>query len=300
MDHLQRLSFDLSMTTTTTHETTLVLGANGKTGSRVAKRLAALGQPVRRGSRTSEPRFDWSDPASWAPALDGVDAVYLSYQPDLAFPGAAEQVAAFVTAAKSAGVGRIVGLSGRGEPGAEAAEQAIQHGGTDWAIVRSAFFFQNFSEAFFVDPLREGMLAFVGGDVTEPFVDADDVADVAVAALTDAHLLGRVHEVTGPRLMTFADAVGEIAEATGCNIGFMPISGEELAQGLVTEGLPAHDVRAYVELFTTVLDGRNSHVTDGVRRALGREPRDFADFVHAAAASGVWDAPMPSVVGGSR
>lgn len=300
MDHLQRLSFDLSMTTTTTHETTLVLGANGKTGSRVAQRLAALGQPVRRGSRTSEPSFDWSDPASWAPALDGVDAVYLSYQPDLAFPGAAEQVAAFVTAAKSAGVGRIVGLSGRGEPGAEAAEHAIQHGGTDWAIVRSAFFFQNFSEAFFVEPVRDGVLAFVGGDVTEPFVDAEDVADVAVAALTEDRLLGRVLEVTGPRLMSFADAIAEIGAAAGRDIAFVPISGEELARGLAADGLPDAEVRAYVELFTTVLDGRNSHVTEGVRLAVGREPREFSDFVHATAASGVWDSPMPSAVGGSR
>ncbi len=151
-----------------------------------------------------------------------------------------------------------------------------------------------------VDPLRDGVLAFVGGNVTEPFVDAEDVADVAVAALTDDRLLGRVHEVTGPRLMSFADAIAEIGAATGRDIAFAPISGEELAQGLAADGLTDSEVRAYVELFTTVLDGRNSHVTEGVRLAVGREPREFSDFVHATAASGVWDSPMPSVVGGSR
>ena len=266
----------------------LILGATGKTGRRVADRLRALGRPVRAGSRSADPAFDWEDPATWTAALDGVGAVYISYYPDLAVPGAPEAVGAFVDAALARGVRRLVLLSGRGEHEAQRAEDVLRASGADWTIVRCGWFMQNFSESVFAEPVRAGALALPVGDVPEPFVDADDIADVAVAALTDDVHVGQSYELTGPRLMTFADAVGEIARATGRDVAWTRITMDAFVADAATHGVPGELVGFLQYLFTEVLDGRNAYVTDGVQRALGRAPRDFADYARDAAASGAW------------
>jgi uncharacterized protein YbjT (DUF2867 family) len=216
--------------------------------------------------------------------------VYVAYAPDLAFPGAAETVGAFADLAVASGARRLVLLSGRGEEGAERGEQAVTDSGADWTLVRSSFMFQNFSESFWLEPVRAGELAFPAGeDLAEPFIDAEDIADVAVAALTDDRHVGQLYEVTGPRLLTFAEAVAEIAKATGRTIHYVPISMDQYASALRRDGLPAALVSGLIGLFTEVLDGRNAQLADGVQRALGRQPRDFSDYAQQTTASGVWD-----------
>jgi uncharacterized protein YbjT (DUF2867 family) len=273
----------------TTQQPTLVLGGTGKTGRRVAQRLRARGLPIRIETPSSQPPFDWSDQATWAPALQNIDAVYLTYYPDLASPGAAAAVRAFAELAVERGVRRLVLLSGRGEEGARRGEQAVRESGANWTIVRSAFMAQNFNESFFLEPLRAGEVAFPAGeDLAEPFIDAEDIADVAVAALTQDGHVGQLYEVTGPRLLTWADAVAEIARATGRPIRYLPVSLEEYATLLIEQQVPADFVKMLTDVFTEVLDGRNAHLSDGVQRALGRPPRDFADYARDAAATGVW------------
>jgi uncharacterized protein YbjT (DUF2867 family) len=187
-------------------------------------------------------------------------------------------------------------LTGRGESGARRSEQALQAAGSDWTVVRSSFFAQDFSEdEAFSGGIDGGVLAFPAGAVAEPFVDAGDVADVAVAALTEDGHAGQVYEVTGPRLLTFAAAVDEIATATGRTIEYVPITGHQLVAGLRDAGVPTEFATLLTALFTEVLDGRNAHLTDGVQRALGREPRDFADYVRETAAAGRWSAARPRV-----
>jgi uncharacterized protein YbjT (DUF2867 family) len=270
--------------------TTLVVGGTGKTGRRVAQRLRARRLPIRIGSPSGEPPFDWEDQATWAPALRDVDSVYLTYYPDLAFPGAAEAVGAFADLAVASGARRLVLLSGRGEDGALRAEHAVRDSGADWTVVRSAFMAQNFSEGYFLEPVLAGEVAFpAGDDLGEPFIDAEDIADVAVAALTEEGHVGRLYEVTGPRLLTWADAVAEVGRAAGRRIGYSPVSMEEYGSLLIEQEVPADLVKLLTDLFTEVLDGRNAHLGDGVQRALGRPPRDFSEFARAAAASGVWD-----------
>jgi uncharacterized protein YbjT (DUF2867 family) len=216
--------------------------------------------------------------------------VYVAYAPDLAFPGAAEQVGAFADLAVASGARRLVQLSGRGEEGAERGEQAVTDSGADWTLVRSSFMFQNFSESFWLEPVRAGELAFPAGeDLAEPFIDAEDIADVAVAALTDDRHVGQLYEVTGPRLLTFAAAVAEIPKATGRTIHYVPISMDQYTSALRRDGLPAALVSGLIGLFTEVLDGHNAQLADGVQRALGRQPRDFSDYAQETAASGVWD-----------
>jgi uncharacterized protein YbjT (DUF2867 family) len=273
-------------------KTILVLGGTGKTGRRVVQRLQAAGRPVRVGTPSATPPFDWDDQSTWAPVLEGVGSVYVTYYPDVAIPGAAAAIGAFAELAVATGVRRLVLLSGRGEQGARRSEQALQQSGADWTIVRSAFMAQNFNESFFLEPVRAGEVAFLADPgLAEPFIDADDIADVAVAALTGDEHVGQLYEVTGPRLLGWAQAVAEIAAAAGRPIRYVPVSLEEYAALLVENQVPADDVKMLTGVFSEiagVLDGRNAYLSDGVQRALGRPPRDFADFVRDAAATGVW------------
>jgi uncharacterized protein YbjT (DUF2867 family) len=266
----------------------LVLGSTGKTGRRVVERLTARGIPTRLGARSAEPRFDWDDRDTWEPVLQGVGSVYVQHYLD-ALPGSAEIIGSFAELAVATGVPRLVHLSGRGEAEAEHAEEAVWCTGAEVTTLRSTWFSQNFSESYFLDGLLAGELALPAGDTPEPFVDADDIADIAVAALTNDRHVGEVHELTGPRLLTFSDAVGEIAQATGREIRYVPVSIEDFATGLDEQGVPGEWIELLVYLFQEVLDGRNAHLADGVQRALGREPKDFAGYARDAAAAGVWD-----------
>jgi uncharacterized protein YbjT (DUF2867 family) len=273
---------------TSTQQPVVVLGGTGKTGSRVAARLQARGVPVRIGSRKSEPRFDWEDRSTWAPALEGASAAYVAFYPDLAVAGSAEVIATLARQALAAGCRRLVLLSGRGEVEAQRAERALQESGAEWTVVRCSWFMQNFSEAFVLDQVRAGEFALPAGDVPTPYVDAEDIADVAVAALTEDGHAGRVYELSGPRALTLVEVADEISRATGRDVRYVPISLDEFADGASAAGLPADVVELLRYLFAEVLVEENSSVTDGVREALGRAPRDFADYARDAAASGVW------------
>ncbi|WP_327358818.1 NmrA family NAD(P)-binding protein [Streptomyces sp. NBC_01304] len=271
--------------TENTQSTTLVIGGTGKTGRRVAERLTAKGLPVRVGSRSGEPPFVWEDAGTWEAALEGVSGVYITYYPDLAFPGAAEHVEAFSKLAVSKGARRLVLLSGRGEEGAVIGENKVKDSGADFTIVRSSFFNQNFDESFFLDPVLAGEIALPTGSAVEAFVDAGDIADVVVAALTDPKHIGKTYELSGPRLLSFGDVAEEISKATGRQIQYIPITKDQYRAALVEHGLPEE----FAELFENVLDGRNAHLVHGVEEALGRKPKDFAEFARDAAATGVWN-----------
>jgi uncharacterized protein YbjT (DUF2867 family) len=281
------------MTNNAKQQTTLVIGGTGKTGRRVVERLAARGVPTRVGSRSGVPPFDWQRRRTWGPALDGVDRAYLAYLPDVAAPGAAETVGAFAAEAVSRGVRRLVLLSGRGEEEAQRAEHAVHASGAEWTVVRASWFDQNFDEGLFLPAVFAGEVALPVGDVVEPFVDADDIAEVAVAALTGDGHEGRTYEMTGPRLMTFAAAVEEIARASGRAVRFRTVPLQDFTTALVAQGIPGDVVDLTRYLFAEVLDGRNAQLGDGVQQALGRAPRDFADYARDAAAAGAWsEAPM--------
>lgn len=266
----------------------LVVGATGKTGSRVVTKLEEAGMPVRRGSRNSDIPFDWETPETWAPALRGVSKAYVTYFPDLAFPGAVEQLEAFTKIAAASGLEHVVLLSGRGEHHARLGEDVVRNSGIPFTIVRSAWFAQNFSEGYLRDPILAGILPMPGGNIAEPIIDIDDIADVVVAALTQDGHSGELYEVTGPRLMTFADMAAALSAATGRPIQHVPITFEDFHANVAASG-----GEFVADVFTGIaretLDGRNAMVTDGVERALGRKPCDFTEFAATAAAWGVWN-----------
>lgn len=273
---------------TTENPLVLITGGTGKTGRRVAERLIAAGRRVRIGSRSATPAFDWDDRTTWSRALDGVGAVYIAYQPDLAMPGAQDAIQAFLAQALDKGVEKFVLLSGRGEPEAQDAELALKATGADWTILRASWFMQNFSEAHFLEPLQAGELALPVGEVREPFVDVEDIADVAAAVLTGPGHSRRLYELTGPEALSFAEAVDQIGRAADRKLGYTRIPAKAYRAALEGAQLPDEVIGLILYLLTTVLDGRNVKTADGVMQALGRPAGSFADYARRTAAAGVW------------
>ncbi len=269
------------------NETILIVGGNGKTGARVDRLLKTRSIATRPVSRSSAVPFDWTRRETWPAALDGVSKAYVTYHPDLAVEGADEAIAELSRIAREKGLEQIVLLSGRGEPGAQRAEAALQASGVPWTVVRASWFNQNFSEGFLLDSVLSGEVALPAEPVPEPFIDADDIADVAFAALTDERHAGKLYEVTGPRALTFAEAIDEIAKAAGRSIRYVRISPEQFVEQM-RPYVPEDMLNLLNELFTVVLDGRNVEVMHGVEEALGRKPVDFAEYARRAAATGVW------------
>jgi uncharacterized protein YbjT (DUF2867 family) len=287
------------MIETAHHLPTLVLGGTGKTGRRLVKRLTRRHLPVRIGSRSGGLPFDWDQPSTWRPVFQDVEAAY-TYVPDLAVANPTEAIAGVVETALAAGIRRLVLLSGRGEEQAQACEKILMSSGADWTVLRASFFNQGFSEDFMLDAILAGEVMLPAGDVGEPFSDTDDIADVAATVLTEDGHVGETYELTGPRALSFADATATIAEATGRDITYTRIPLEDFHAGLTAGGVPQVIIDFLVDLFGTVLDGRNTATGDGIERVLGRPARDFADYARATAATGVWNPTDQHHPGGPR
>ncbi|MFG3003005.1 Rossmann-fold NAD(P)-binding domain-containing protein [Streptomyces calvus] len=269
--------------------TVVVTGASGRTGSRVARAARAAGLTVRAASRSTG--FDWTDRSTWPDVLRGATAAYLVHPLDVGAPGTAEAVGDLARTAVGLGVRRLVLLSARGEDRALPTEEALHASGADWTVVRAAWFAQNFGEGPLAEELRRGELVFPAGEVGEPFVDVRDIAEVVVAALTGGErYVGRTLAVTGPRLLSWREAVAEIAAATGRPLVYRAVPARDYGEALAAFGVPPEEAAFLTELFAELLDGRNAHVEDGVRRVLGREPRDFSAFVREEATAGTWRA----------
>ena len=268
----------------------LVLGATGKTGSRIVSSLENRGVAVRLGSRSASPSFDWNNTSGWDECLAGVAKIYINYAPDLAMPGAGDAIRELVGRARHAGVKHLVLLSGRGEEEAQACEAIVQDSGIDWTIVRASWFNQNFSEGAFTDMVQAGTITLPDISTPEPFVDVDDIAEVVVAALTQPGHAGELYEVTGPRMLTLAQVAQELSMATGRRIDYVPVAHDAFVRSVAESGAPQDVLWMLDYLFATVLDGRNAYLADGVQRALGRAPKDFADYAREVASTGIWRA----------
>ncbi len=267
----------------------LVLGGKGKTGRRVAKKLSEQGQSVRIGSRSEHPAFDWDNPPMWPAALEDMDMVYITFQPDLAVPGALKAIEDFTAKAVKAGLKKMVLLSGKGEKEAELCEQLVMNAGTDWTIVRASWFNQNFSESFFLDPILAGHVALPMNEALVPYIDADDIADVVVAALLNDIHNGKVYQLTGLRTLTFEQVTKEISNAAERDIQFQSITMDKYMSMLREYQLPEDYIWLINYLFTEVLIESNSVITHDVERVLGRKAKDFTEYARDTAATGVWN-----------
>ncbi|MFE2938581.1 NmrA family NAD(P)-binding protein [Streptomyces sp. NPDC059255] len=275
----------------TTQGLTLVTGGTGTTGRRVVERLTKSGTPVRVGTRSGQPPFSWDEPATWDAVLDGVDRAYIVH-PVLMTPEAAEQIRAFSHAAAASGATRLVLLSGYGaDEQVTPAEEAVKTAGAAWTLVRPSWFNQNFdagneSMLGFRDDIRSGVFTRPVGRARFGFVDADDIADVVVAALTQDGHAGKSYDLTGPRLLSFGDVMEEISEATGRTITYAPMSAQEYRTQLIAQGVPEEEA----EWMAAEPDHKDGDLADGVRQALERTPKDFAVYARETAATGIWDA----------
>lgn len=268
----------------------LVIGGTGKTGRKVAERLTKLGQEVRIGSRSNTPSFDWQDSSTWENTLEGMDMVYITFQPDLAVPGALDAIEGLTKVAKQQNVKKVVILSGKGEREAELCEQVVINSGLDYTIVRASWFNQNFSESFFLDPILAGHVALPQAEAKVPYIDTDDIADVAVAAFMDQKHNGQIYELTGPRLLTFPEVIKEISLATGRDIAFTPITLTAYTKMLEEFDVPADYIWLINYLFTEVLGTPgNDVVTNDVEKVLNRKPKDFTEFVQETVGTSVWN-----------
>ncbi|MCK0189159.1 NAD(P)H-binding protein [Arenibacter sp. F20364] len=268
----------------------LVIGGTGKTGQKVVKRLSEAGHNVRIGSRSATPAFDWENPETWSQSMEGMDKVYITFQPDLAVPGALEAIEELTKKAKQSNVKKLVLLSGKGEREAELCEQVVIHSGLDYTIVRASWFNQNFSESFFLEPILEGFVALPQAEAKVPYVDTDDIADVAVAALLGEEHNGKIYQLTGPRQLTFKEVIQEISDATGRDIAFTPIALPAYTQVMKQQGVPADFVWLIEYLFSEVLGNpNNAEITHDIEKVLGRKPKDFSQYVKETVATGIWN-----------
>lgn len=278
----------------TTQSNILVIGGTGKTGRKVVDGLTQLGHPVRIGSRNAKPAFDWNQPNTWAAALEGIEKVYISYYPDLAVPGAFEAIQGITEVAREAGVKKAVLLSGKGEKEAERCEQVVAHSGLDYTLVRASWFSQNFSESFLLDPILAGYVSLPMAEVKIPFVDTGDIAGVVVQALLDDQHNGRIYELTGPRAITFEEAVQIIAAESGRTISFQPVSLDAYNEMMKAAGVPDDYAWLIDYLFREVLTKeKNQEITADVERVLGREATDFKAYVERTTSTGIWNQTLP-------
>lgn len=266
--------------TTTTERPVLVIGATGKVGRRIVDRLDSAGAAVRPASRSSRVRFDWGDASTWAAALDGVGSVYVTpseHPVDLD---------RFLDLAEAGAVERFVLLSARhpdqGRDGViPAFEDALSACAIPSVLLRPSWFVQNFTEGMFAPELAHGGLRLPVGAGGEPFIDTDDIAAVAVAALTSAEHDGRTYELSGPEVLTFAEALAQVGAATGRDLHFTPVEPDAWAEEAAAF-LPPPIVTLLGHLFAGIREGENAYVSPGVAQALGRPPRSMSATLAAA------------------
>jgi uncharacterized protein YbjT (DUF2867 family) len=264
----------------------LVLGATGTTGRRVVSRLRAVGKEVRAASRHGEVRFDWSDASTWEPAVAGVTRMYLMAPHELPVDPS------FVAAAVDGGVRHIVllsssGIEAMGDERLMAAERTARESGAEWTILRPNWFNQNFDEGFFQPAVVAGELSMPLGDHRTAFVDADDIAAVAAAALTEEGHAGRSYEVTGPDALSFPDALRIIGRACGRSIGYRGTP-EDYRAAMSAFGLPGEQTEQEIAAFAALRQQGDAEPSDVVRRVTGREPKAFETYAAEAAAAGAW------------
>jgi len=274
----------------------LVIGGTGKTGRKVANKLKELGHTVRIGSRSASPSFDWDNSETWTTAMEDMDKVYITFQPDLAVPGALDAIEELTKKAKKCNVKKLVLLSGKGEKEAELCEQVVIHSGLDYTIVRASWFNQNFSESFFLEPIIEGFVALPQAEVKVPYVDTDDIADVVVETLLNDKHNEKIYQLTGPNSLTFKEAIEEISDATNRDIAFAPISLAAYTNVMKQQNVPADYIWLIDYLFSEVLGNpNNSEITNDIEEVLGRKPKDFKQYVQETAATGVWNPKVKNI-----
>jgi uncharacterized protein YbjT (DUF2867 family) len=268
----------------------LVTTPNGKVGRELVGILKARGVERRLGvHRTAVAEgdrvpLDYGDPTTFAPALAGIEAVYLASPGD----APAEPEMRFVDAARQAGVRRVVKLSAMGVENVDVplrrVEKHIEASGLEWTFLRPTWFMQNFSTSHAAS-IGKGTLAEPAAEARTAFIDARDIAAVAAVALTEPGHTGKAYALTGPALLSRSDVAQVLSRELGRPVTYVAISDEQF-RAAVTGQMPQRYVDLLSALYAGVRAGWTERQTDDVRQVLGRAPVSFTDFVRAHRA--VW------------
>ncbi|GIO34567.1 MULTISPECIES: NmrA family NAD(P)-binding protein [Paenibacillus] len=278
------------------NEKILITGASGKTGSRIAKRLTDLGYAIRTAGRgKSLPNganehviFDWFDESTHEAALKDVDKLYLVGP--IAVMDPSEIVMPFLERALKTGVRRIVLLGSASIPEEGPVfgkiHRAIRELAPEWAVLRPSYFMQNFVDSHGAQILNDGTIVSATGSGRVGFVDADDIAEVGVRALTDKQPHNTDHIITGPDSLTYAEAGDIIGAAAGRTIRHVNVPTQELANRFMAFGMPQDYARFLAGMDEDIrLYGKEDLVTDTVERITGRPPKSLKKFAEEHAAN---------------
>jgi uncharacterized protein YbjT (DUF2867 family) len=266
----------------------LVLGGTGKTGSRLAVKMAQRDFSVRTAARNgADVHFDWDDPTTHRAALQGIDRLYL-VAPVMRVDFA-DQVATFLDLAETAGVRHITYLSADGIDQAppQVALRAVEldligRGSVTHSILRPAWFMQDFSETF-LKPV-DGIITVPTANGSEAFIDAGDIAAVAAETLANPNgHAGAAYALAGPEAMTVSEAAEIIANVTGTPMKHNDIDRDLWIQGAVAAGVPAEYGETMRMLTETVAFGLGSRPNDNVEKVTGAAPIRFVDFARRTA-----------------
>jgi ergot alkaloid biosynthesis protein len=280
----------------------LVIGATGATGSRICAQLRRLGHEPRSASRhpasgsAAQIRFDWADPTTHDAALAGIDAIYMV--PPVLVADPTEMMLPFIDWALDEGIRRFVLLSAsaieEGTPGVGTVHQALRERAPEWAVLRPSWFMQNFAgEHFHATSLREeGLIVTSTGSSRVGFVNADDIAAVAVRALTDPEPHNTAHVLTGPEALSYGDAAKIITEVAGRPIKHLNATPARVRERMIAAGVPQDFAEILTALEEVIVAGAEDRVTDTVERVTGRPPSTFLQFAHENRT--VWRAARPS------
>jgi ergot alkaloid biosynthesis protein len=286
------------MTTPRRHDSprVLVIGATGNTGRHIVSRLTELGFTVRTATRQERPpdstpehvRFDWADASSHEAALSGVDRMYLVAPAMVEDPSVL--MVPFIERALERGVRRVVLLSSsavpEGTPGLGTVHRFIRERAPEWAVLQPSWFMQNFAEARHhhgTSLKRDGVLVTATGDGRVGFVDARDIAEVAVRALADERSHDTAHVITGPQALRYDDIAAVLSQVLGRPIRHVHVDPDEARRHMMGVGMPEQYARLLVQLDEAIARGTEAHVTQTVSRVTSREPRTFEAFARAHA-----------------
>jgi len=263
----------------------LVTGASGTTGSRVAARLAARGVEVRAAGRSSEVRFDWYAPDTHAAALDGVEAMYLV--PPIRDLDPQAVMLPFLEVARAAGVRRAVLLSSSpvsaGDPMTGIVHKAIAEAFDEWAVLRPTWFMQNVigGHAHATSVRATSAIATSAGDGRAGFVDAGDIAQVAVETLLASEAVNTDLILTGPESLSYDDVAALLTETSGRTITHRRLDPADQPAYYQALGVSEQVARFLVGMDWVIASGAEDRTTDTVERVTGTPPRSFRDFAVA-------------------
>ncbi len=275
-------------------QTILVFGATGLTGKELVKSLIAENVTVKAATRAPEKyavkgatpvRLVQEDPATFAPALTGVDKVFLSALPlDVDAPA---KLLPFIDAAKAAGVQKIVFLSAIGAELDEhfplrKIERAVQASGIAYNIIRPNFFMENFSEGPFSGAVKaQGQIIAPAENAKVSMISTADIAAVAARLLLDDALTGRELTLTGPAAITHNEAALAITNAGGKTVQYIAVSENDLINAMTSHGAPESAAHYLAGLFRNVRAGHAAVVTHHIETLTGKPARSFEDFAKA-------------------